>query len=73
MLVFYTAEGMEQLMIQSSSAMETAIRAYFVEANLGNTNSEIPLEYNVVHVAEVNTRNPVYFRIHAGNKTKTCP
>ena len=47
--------------------METAIRAYFVEANLGNANSEIPLEYNVVHVEEVRIQNPVYFRIHADN------
>lgn len=67
MLVLYTPEGMEQLSITSSSAMETAIRAYFVEANLGNANSEIPLEYNVVHVEEVRIQNPVYFRIHADN------
>lgn len=29
--------------------METLIRMYFAEVNLGNQNSEIPLLYNVVH------------------------
>ena len=36
--------------------METQIRLYFEEVNLGNLNSEIPLQYNVVHMTEVSTR-----------------
>lgn len=55
-LVLYSPEAMEQLLITSSSAMETQIRLYFEEVNLGNLNSEIPLQYNVVHMTEVSTR-----------------
>ena len=44
---------MAEMMATSASEMETKLKYYFAEANLGNDNSEIPLEYNVVHVTEV--------------------
>eukprot|EP00904_Undaria_pinnatifida_P000885 jgi/Undpi1/10798/HiC_scaffold_29.g13246.m1 len=52
-LVLYTAEAMAEMMATSASEMETKLKYYFAEANLGNDNSEIPLEYNVVHVTEL--------------------
>ena len=58
LLVLYTPEAMADIFITSSSAMETLIKTYFAEANLGNDNSEILLEYNVVHVTEVRVSNP---------------
>lgn len=51
---------MDDLLITSSSAMETLIRLYFAEVNLGNVNSLIPLVYNVIHVTEVSPRKPLY-------------
>lgn len=54
---------MDDLLITSSSAMETLIRLYFAEVNLGNVNSLIPLVYNVIHVTEVSPRKPLYVRI----------
>eukprot|EP00904_Undaria_pinnatifida_P008614 jgi/Undpi1/4883/HiC_scaffold_19.g08235.m1 len=52
-LVFYTPEAMAGVSITSPSAMETVIKSYFAEANLGNDHSQILLEYNVVHVTEL--------------------
>lgn len=52
-LMLYSIEAMEQLMVTSPSGMETIIRYYIAQVNLGNANSEIPLEYKVVHVTEV--------------------
>lgn len=52
-LMRYSIEAMEQLMVTSPSGMETLIRSYLAEVNFGNANSEIPLEYRVVHVTEV--------------------
>ena len=57
-LVFYTPEAMAGVSITSPSAMETVIKSYFAEANLGNDHSQILLEYNVVHVTEVRTFQP---------------
>lgn len=52
-MILYTPEAMDELAITTAEQMETKIVEAYVTTNSAFSNSDIPLEVNIVHVGEV--------------------